>query len=105
MYTWMQLGAREMTALYLYGQTTPPQNLASAAMIRPAGPITIDMDAVSFMAGGPGRFANASSIQVVKGAMRQAASAIVTNKTAQTQRGIRVIACLSEPIEYSQGSR
>ena len=60
-YNWTQLGINEITNLYLYGTTTTPTDLASEARIRPAGenPVPIVLDAVSFMATGPGRFAYA----------------------------------------------
>lgn len=72
-YTWNQLGVSAITNLYLYGTTAKPANLESDALIR--GPLptlqspgittSIDMDAVSFMATGPGRFANGTQLSVV----------------------------------------
>jgi len=57
-YDWSQIGINEITNLYLYGQLTPPSDLTSDALLRPADYTKpIDMDMVSFMATGPGRFA------------------------------------------------
>jgi hypothetical protein len=67
MYTWSQLGINEITSLYLYGATTKPQDVTSEALIRVKGFSTsVQLDAVSFMANGPGRFANAISVPVVQ---------------------------------------
>ena len=58
MYTWNQLGSTEITNLYLYGATTKPTDLLNDAVLRAAGAtIRVDLDAVSFMVNGPGRFA------------------------------------------------
>jgi Ca2+-binding RTX toxin-like protein len=70
MYTASQLGIKEITNLYLYGSITKPADITSTAPIRPATMrIPVDMDAVSFMATGAGRFANASTIPVVRAFM------------------------------------
>ncbi len=66
MYTWNQLGIVELTNLFLYGGITQPADLSSESRIREADAIKpIFMDAVSFMATGPGRFANGAQIKVV----------------------------------------
>ena len=66
MYTWNQLGIVELTNLFLYGEITQPADLSSESRIREADAIKpISMDAVSFMATGPGRFANGAQIKVV----------------------------------------
>jgi Ca2+-binding RTX toxin-like protein len=66
MYNWTQLGIAEITNLYLYGTVTKPTDLANAAMIRQPDHITpLIMDAVSFMATGPGRFANGAKSTLV----------------------------------------
>jgi VCBS repeat-containing protein len=67
MYKWSQLGINEITNLYLYGATTKPQDLTSEALIRANGYTRpVQLDAVSFMENGPGRFANGVTISVVK---------------------------------------
>ncbi|MDO8262091.1 MAG: hypothetical protein Q7T21_02590, partial [Gallionella sp.] len=66
MTTWNQLGINEMTSLYLYGNVIKPTDLRSDAWIRNPNPNPIQMDAVSFMSSGPGRFANASNIRLVQ---------------------------------------
>ena len=70
-YQWNQLGINEITSLFLYGQTNKPSDLRSEVVIRPSGvnPIPVEMDEVSFMATGPGRFANASQITLVQAFM------------------------------------
>lgn len=66
MYTASQIGIVEMTNLYLYGQTTKLLDLTSDAAVRAVGDRTlIEMDAVSFMATGAGRFANGTQMSVV----------------------------------------
>lgn len=66
-----QIGINEIINLYLYGQISKPADLRSESVIRLPGanPVHLDMDAVSFMAAGPGRFANASQIRLVQAFM------------------------------------
>jgi len=58
-YDWTQLGVKEITNLYLYGDINTPSDLTSESLIRPASetlpPIAVNM--ASFMETGPGRFA------------------------------------------------
>ena len=70
MYTWNQLGSTEITNLYLYGSTTKPADLLNDGVLRAAGTtISVGLDAVSFMASGPGRFALGSQSTVVNSFM------------------------------------
>jgi hypothetical protein len=64
--TWNQLTPDVVTNLFLYGTTTKPSDLADDARIRPAGerPV-VDVDAVSYMADGPGRFFSGFQVPVV----------------------------------------
>ena len=59
--------AKEVTNLFLYGQTTTPSNLTSESLIRPNGytlpPRPVDTD--TYMAG-PGRFATPDKFEIVK---------------------------------------
>jgi len=65
-YTWNQLTAAELTNWFLYGQPNKPANLLDETLMRPAGKEQpIDIDAVSFMANGAGRFAFGSSFALV----------------------------------------
>lgn len=66
MYTWKELGDVEMTNLFLYGRIAKPSNLLDDALLRPKDATEeITMDAVSFMADGPGRFARGAQAKVV----------------------------------------
>ena len=56
-YEWTQLGIREITNLYLYGQPGTPADVADASRIRAPGKgIAVDVNMPSFMSTGPGRF-------------------------------------------------
>ncbi|HEX7891781.1 MAG TPA: calcium-binding protein [Ramlibacter sp.] len=71
MYTASQIGIKEITSLFLYGTPTKPQNIATDSLARPVGlKMVIDMDAVSFMRDGAGRFANGSQIEAVNAFMK-----------------------------------
>lgn len=73
MYKYSQIGIKEMTNLYLFGQITTPLNLKDSALIRPhTARTTISMDAVSFMDTGAGRFALASNSPIVNKFMSSA---------------------------------
>lgn len=63
LYDWTQLGVKEITNLYLYGQATTPTDLTDEFLIRPKDVsktirygANIDVDMVSYMSTGPGRF-------------------------------------------------
>jgi len=59
--------ATRITNLYLYGQTTTPENLANANLIRPADVTTpTTQDVVTFMTTGAGRFATGFQFDLVK---------------------------------------
>jgi hypothetical protein len=56
-YNWAQLTSEAMTNLFLYGDITTPENLVTDALLRPLDrELVIDIDAVSYMLSGPGRF-------------------------------------------------
>lgn len=56
-YNWAQLTSEAMTNLFLYGDITTPENLATDELLRPLDyKHLIDIDAVSYMGSGPGRF-------------------------------------------------
>lgn len=58
---WTQISMDDMTMLYLYGSFSVPGDLTNDAIIRPKNePVSITIDAVSYMASGPGRFARGS---------------------------------------------
>ena len=62
-----EIGAKEITNLYLYGDLSTPANLTDGALIRPSGGgVTIKMDAASFMESGPGRFVKGSQVPWVR---------------------------------------
>ncbi|MEQ1588766.1 MAG: hypothetical protein ABL902_00235, partial [Gallionella sp.] len=69
-YDWTQLGINEITNLYLYGQLTPPADLASASLIKPTAQnaigMTIEVYMTSYMSTGPGRFALGSESSLVQ---------------------------------------
>ena len=67
-YDWTQLTKEKITSYFLYGSDTPPADLTSESRIRPPvppappngypqGPVQLELDAVTFMMSGPGRFA------------------------------------------------
>lgn len=67
-YDWSQIGAREITNLFLYGTLIPPADLTADSLIRL--PVlqsipTVEINMASFMASGPGRFANGSQSSIV----------------------------------------
>ena len=66
-YDWTQLTKEKITSYFLYGTDTPPGDLTSESLIRspvppapqngfPQGPVKLELDAVTFMTTGPGRF-------------------------------------------------
>ena len=66
-YDWTQLTKEKITSYFLYGTDTPPTDLTSESRIRPPvppappngfpqGPVQLELDAVTFMTTGPGRF-------------------------------------------------
>lgn len=56
-YQWSQLTPQAITNLFLYGDITTPENLVSDDLLRPCDEsLPIDIDADSYMNGGPGRF-------------------------------------------------
>lgn len=67
MYTWNQLDILEITKLFLYGGANLPPDLANESLIRKQTFLvpTVLVDAVSFMATGPGRFVTGVNIAVV----------------------------------------
>jgi len=66
-YEWTQLGIREITNLYLYGQPGTPADVADASRIRAPGKgIAVDVNMPSFMSTGPGRFALGSLSHLVQ---------------------------------------
>ena len=83
MYTWNQLGINEVTNLYLYGSVSKPVNLRSESLIRDTLPLAVEMDAVSFMSSGPGRFANASQFKLVQAFMGGGAFVFPANGARQ----------------------
>lgn len=101
MYTWSQLGINEITNPYLYGATTKPQDLTSEALIRAKGYTTpVQLDAVSFMENGPGRFANGVTISVVKEFME--GKVYAPNGSKQTF-SIATVTALLEPLSANVG--
>jgi Ca2+-binding RTX toxin-like protein len=75
-YDWTQITNELITNLFLYGQTTTPVDLASDSLIRPADDfdtpadnIHIQVDMVSYMTDGPGRFALAALSPLVQAFM------------------------------------
>lgn len=68
MYTWSQLGIDGIVNYFLYGSVTKPADISADTFIRSPGrnPVPLVMDAVSFMADGPGRFANPINISLVQ---------------------------------------
>ena len=67
MYNWRELDANTMTNLFLYGERKKPEELRVEGLIPDnRDRANIQIDASDFMSnGGPGRFANASAIQLV----------------------------------------
>ena len=66
-YDWTQLTKEKITSYFLYGTDTPPADLTSESLIRPPlpaapqgqfpqGAVKLELDAVTFMITGPGRF-------------------------------------------------
>ena len=77
-YNWTQLTNEVVTNFYLYGQATKPTDLTSDSLIRgigskgyprPAPPVNVEVDALAYMRSGPGRFANASEVPLVRAFM------------------------------------
>ncbi|PPK76523.1 Ca2+-binding RTX toxin-like protein [Methylobacter tundripaludum] len=71
-YTLTTLSIEGITNLYLYGQPATPTDLTSATLIRPqqdTAMTTVHLDAVSFMATGPGRYANAAMSDLINAFM------------------------------------
>ncbi|MDO8335609.1 MAG: hypothetical protein Q7T74_02380, partial [Candidatus Saccharibacteria bacterium] len=73
LYDWTQLGVKEITNLYLYGQATTPTDLTDEFLIRPKDVsktirygANIDVDMVSYMSTGPGRFALGPKSEMVQ---------------------------------------
>ncbi|MHB8921546.1 MAG: calcium-binding protein [Halothiobacillus sp.] len=71
-YDWTQIGIKEITSLYLYGQVDVPANLTDESLIRPKDVkggqrygADISVDTASFMSTGPGRFALGSMSSMV----------------------------------------
>ena len=64
----VQVSAKEITNLYLYGQPTTPSNLEDDSLIRDSTvPNTIkEIDTSEFMETGPGRFAVGSQFELVQ---------------------------------------
>ena len=60
--SWTEITNEIMTNLYLYGQETKPADLVSDSLIRPGTALDgtkgkeIEIDALSFMLSGPGRY-------------------------------------------------
>ena len=66
-YDWTQLGIKEITNLFLYGDINTPSNRINDAIIRPKTDTkAIDVSMASFMATGPGRFALGSQSAMVE---------------------------------------
>lgn len=66
-YQYSQLTSEMMLNLYLYGQETTPSNLVDDSLIRPFGQVLqIDVDPVSFMSTGAGRFARLGQSTLVQ---------------------------------------
>jgi len=69
-YDWTQLGVTEITNLFLYGSITTPSDLTNESLLRlpyatnPPPPIQVNAD--TFMAAGPGRFALGSQSSLVE---------------------------------------
>jgi hypothetical protein len=75
-YTWSEIGSKEMTNAYLYANINKPSNLVDDTLIRSelkrnldgsfqTYGMTLNMDAVSFMSDGGGRFAYASNCSLI----------------------------------------
>ncbi len=67
-YNWPQLTNEKITSDFLYGTDTPPADLTSESLVRPPppapppngypqAPVQLELDAVTLMTTGPGRFA------------------------------------------------
>ena len=72
-YDWTQLGIKEITNLFLYGDINTPSDLTNGSLIRPKdvdnGPrygADVYVNMASFMASGPGRFALGSQSVLVE---------------------------------------
>lgn len=65
--TWQELTAEKVLNLFLYGRETRPTNLVDDSLIREPNdtPPPIKVDAVSFMADGPGRFVTPSMVPLI----------------------------------------
>ena len=105
MYTWNQLGSTEITNLYLYGSTTKPADLLNDGVLRAAGTtISVGLDAVSFMASGPGRFALGSQSTVVNsfmsGVLFQAQAGI--KQTFNMQQAVAIAGSQSDLVGLQQ---
>lgn len=59
---------KDIVNMYLYGQASTPENLLNTSLIRPAAtaPLVIDINALEYMTGGPGRFAVGAQFDLVK---------------------------------------
>jgi len=56
-YVWSALTSEAITNLFLYGQVTKPEHLLSEELLRPLNDhLPIEVDAISYMTTGPGRF-------------------------------------------------
>lgn len=66
-YTWRELTTEKMTNLFLYGTDSVPTDRLDDKIIRDKGlKINIQVDSVSYMADGPGRFATGDLLPAVK---------------------------------------
>jgi len=67
---WTNLDVNTMTNIFLYGQQTTPvhyvERLRTSAQYSTDTPLTVELDAVSYMEIGPGRYAHASDIGFVQ---------------------------------------
>lgn len=79
--SWNSLSMEEITALYLFGESSAPNDLTSGAIVNRPGTFedgtvgaTITIDAVSYMDDGPGRFSYGSLSGLVGAFMEGAAA-------------------------------
>lgn len=81
---WNNLDVHTLTNIFLYGQTTTPENhydrLRSSSEYADT-PIVVVLDAVSFMETGAGRFAHASDTSFVQNFLSGAYSSLLPPKT------------------------
>lgn len=101
---WTEITNEIMTNLYLYGQETKPADLVSDSLIRegtaldnkPHG-VAIELDAVSFMASGPGQYGYGAASEVVTAFMEGVVNIPHTN-------GVRTEYTLAEIVGVTNKS-